>query len=261
MIVALLIALAASPFSFTPPKPTVGDAITISARATPFDVRPSAEFEVISATPTEVVLRTFRPGPLRMEITTHVPGEVPETGTLEIAVASVLAPDDKLEPAPLRPPKSLPPDNKPFWIAVGVAAGVAALLWGALALLLRRRAAPSIPSLPKFEDPSEVFRKALSLVRARSDDESKWVMLSAATRRYLAATDPSLGEELTSFELLTAMRRRARRERDVATIESILRGGDWTKFSPFGAPRVEIDTLVDAAEGLIPKPVAPEVAA
>ena len=44
-------------------------------------------------------------------------------------------------------------------------------------------------------------------------------------------------------------------------MESILRGGDWTKFSPFGAPRVEIGVLLDAAVALVPERAEPEVAA
>jgi hypothetical protein len=260
MIVAFLLALVTSPFTVSPAKPTIGDAITISAGGAPFEVRPSQEFEVVSTAPGEVVLRTFRPGPLRVEWATHPPGEVPESGVLEIEVASVLTRDDKLEPAPLRPPKPLPRENT-AWIATGIAAGVAALLWALLVLLQRRRAMPAVPALPKIEDPAEAFRADLAKVRALADDESKWVMLSAATRRYLARTDASLGAELTSRELLVAMRRTGRSDRDVSAVESILRGGDWTKFSPFGAPHASIDSLVTDAAGLIPRPAEEEAAA
>lgn len=260
MIVAFLLALVTSPFTVSPAKPTIGDAITIRAGGAPFEVRPSSEFEVVSTAPDGVVLRTFRPGPLRVEWATHPPGEVPESGTIEIEVASVLQRDDKLEPAPLRPPRPLPRENT-AWIATGIASGVAALLWGLLALLLRRRANPALPALPRVENPAETFRAALAKVRTLPDDESKWVTLSTATRRYLAATDAALGAELTSWELLTAMRRTARPDREVATVESILRGGDWTKFSPFGAPRLSIDALVDAAGELIRRPAEAEVAA
>ncbi|MFA6956672.1 MAG: hypothetical protein WC538_12450 [Thermoanaerobaculia bacterium] len=256
MIVAFLLALATSPFTFSPAKPTIGDAITIKASGASFEVRPSQEFEVVSTSPGEVVLRTFHPGTLRVEVVTHTPGEVTETGTLAIEVASVLAAgDEKLEPAPLRPPKELPRENT-AWIAIGIAAGAAALLWALLALLLRFRRMPAIPEIPQVEDPAEAFRAALAKLRTLGDDESKWVLLSSATRRYLASTEPSLGVELTSYELLATMRRAGRRADTVATVESILRGGDWTKFSPFGAPRVSIDTLVGAAAELIP--AAPE---
>lgn len=260
MIAVLLLTLVAAPFNVSPATPTIGDSITIAARGTPFELRPSPEFEVVSAVPDEIVIRTFRPGPLRVEWSTHRPGELPESGTLEIEVASVLARDDKLEPAPLRPPKPLPREGT-AWIATGITAGIAVLLWGLLALLLRRQANPALPALPAIEDPSAAFRAALVRLRTFQDDESKWVMLSAATRRYLAATDSALGAELTSFELLVAMRRAARREPDVATVEAILRGGDWTKFSPFGAPRLSIDDLVDAAGELIPRVAEGEAAA
>lgn len=260
MIVAFLIAIATSQLSYAPAKPTVGDPITIRMQGAPFEVRPSAEFEVVSVSPGEVVLRTFRPGPLRIEYATHVPGEVPTIATLEIPIASVLARDDKLEPAPLHPPKPLPRDDT-AWIASGVAAGVALLLWLALALLLRRRAAPALPKPPAFADPADAFRAALAGIGSLNDDEAKWVALSSATRTYLAATDPALGAELTSSELLSAMRRSGRRDAETAAVESILRGGDWTKFSPFGAPQVEIASLVDAAATLIPARVEQEVAA
>jgi hypothetical protein len=260
MIVAFLLALATSPFTFSPAKPTIGDAITIKASGAPFEVRPSEEFEVVSTGPGEVVLRTFHPGTLHVEVVTHTPGEVTESATLAIEVGSVLAGDDKLEPAPLRPPKPLPRENT-AWIATGVAAGVAALLWALVALLLRFRKAPAIPEIPAVEDPAETFRAALATVRTLRDDESKWVMLSSATRRYLAATDPSLGAELTSHELLSAMRRTGRRPETVSTVESVLRGGDWTKFSPYGAPSVSIDALVVAASELIPPRAESEAAA
>lgn len=260
MIVAFLLAVATSSFSYSPARPTIGDAIAIRSSGAPFEVRPSAEFEVVSSGPAEVVLRTFHPGTLHVEIVTHSAGEVPETGTLAIEVASVLASDDKLEPAPLRPPKALPRENTP-WIATAAAAGVAALLWALLALLVRLRARQAVPAIPRFEDPAEVFRAALSTIATLRDDEAKWVMLASATRSYLAATDPSLGTELTSYELLTAMRRAGRRADSVSTVESILRGGDWTKFSPFGAPNASIDTLLCYAAALIPPRTEGEVAA
>ncbi|MGK2857219.1 MAG: hypothetical protein ACSLFQ_08435 [Thermoanaerobaculia bacterium] len=260
MILALLIALVASQLSVSPATPTVGDAITLRMRGEPFEVRPSAEFEIVSASPNEVVIRSFRPGPLRVEYAVRVPGELPASGAAEIEIVSVLAPDDKLEPAPLRPPKPLPRDDR-AWIAIAVAAGVAALLWLALALLLRSRATAVLPGVPAFEDPADTFRAALERIRSLRDGEAKWVALSGATRVYLAATDPSLGVELTSSELLVAMRRSGRPNEETAAIESILRGGDWTKFSPFGPPRVEIASLVEDALALVPARVEREVAA
>lgn len=260
MIVALLVAILTSQVSFSPAKPTVGDAITIRMQGAPFEVRPSAEIEIVSASPQEVVLRSFRPGPLRVEYETRVPGEVPATGSVEIEIASVLARDDKLEPAPLRPPRPLPRDDT-AWIAIGVAACVALLLWLALALLLRRRGTSALPKLPVFEDPADAFRAALARIRLLDDDEAKWVALSSATRAYLAATDGALGVELTTSELLLAMRRSGRRAAETEAVESILRGGDWTKFSPFGAPKVEIASLVESAAALIPPRVEREAAA
>ncbi|MCM2315248.1 MAG: hypothetical protein NDJ92_08865 [Thermoanaerobaculia bacterium] len=260
MIVALLVAIVTSQVSFSPAKPTVGDAITVRMQGMPFEVRPSAEIEIVSASPDEVVLRTFRPGPLRVEYETRVPGEAPATGSMQIEIASVLARDDELEPAPLRPPKPLPRDDA-AWVAIGVAAGVALLLWLSLALLLRRRVTPAQPQLPAFGDPADSFRAALARIRSLDDDEAKWIALASATRTYLAATDASLGVELTTSELLLAMRRSGRRNGETTAVESILRGGDWTKFSPFGAPQVEIASLVDAAAKLIPARVEREAAA
>ena len=260
MIVALLIALATTTPSVSPAKPTVGDAISLRMQATPFEIRPSQEFEIVSSSPNEVVLRSFRPGPLRVEYATRVPGEVPADGTLEIEIVSVLARDDTLEPAPLRPPKPLPRDDT-AWIAIGIAAAAAALFWLALVLTLRRSVASALPALPSHEDPADAFRAALASIRALRDEEAKWVALSGATRQYLAATDRSLGIELTSSELLAAMRSPRRRDERSDVVESILRGGDWTKFSPCGAPRVEIGVPLDAAVALVPERAEPEVAA
>lgn len=260
MIIALLIAIATAPVTVAPAKPNVGDHITIRMEGTPFEIRPSDDFEVVSSASDQVVLRSFRPGPLRVEYATHAPGEVPAIGSVEIEIVSVLARDDNLEPAPLRPPKPLPHDDTAR-MTTAIAAAVAALLWLTLALLLRRRAAPALPELPAYHDPATVFRAALAKVRELDDDESKWVALSSATRTYLAATNRSLGEELTSTELIARMRGCWRSQEDVVAVESILRGGDWTKFSPFGAPRIEITSLVDDAASLIPSKVEPEVAA
>ena len=260
MIVAFLVAIAFAPVSVSPEKPTVGDAITLRMQGAPFEVRPSEEMEILSASPNEVVFRSFRPGPLRIEVATRTPGEVPTIDVVTVEIASVLAKDDALEPAPLRPPRPLPRDDT-AWIAIAIAAGVAALLWLALFLVSRRRSVATLPELPAYEDPADAFRAALARVRALHGDEAKWVALSGATRVYLAATDPALGVELTSSELLDAMRRLGRRVEETVAVESILRGGDWTKFSPFGAPRIEITALVDAAASLIPPKIEPEVAA
>lgn len=259
MILALLVAIATSPFTWSPAKPTVGDPITIRAGGAPFEVRPSPSLEVVSSAPGEVVVRSFTPGTLRVEYALHPPGEVPAIGTLEIEVASVLAKDDTLEPAPLRPPKPLPRENT-WIIATAAAAAIAGLLWALLALLVRRRK-PVVPELPRAEDPDAAYRAALARVAAPGEEAARWVELSTATRRYLAATDPALGAELTSFELLGAMRRAGRPAPDVATVEAILRGGDWTKFSPFGAPRASIDDVVRDAARLLPRPAQPEAAA
>src|SRR5207302_8677486 len=96
---ALLFLLIAT---FQPPRPTIGDPVTITFAA-PTTVDPSADYEVISRRGNTVVIRTFVPH------TITVKGHA-AAGPVSVMspIHSVLKPDGKLEPAPLHPPRPAP---------------------------------------------------------------------------------------------------------------------------------------------------------
>ena len=204
--------------TFTPARPTVGDLITVNFPA-PVAVQPSKDYEVVAQRGNSVVVRTFEP----ITFTLHTTG-----GEVMIPVSSVLKQGDILAPAPLKPPRAEAYPRRPL-IAIGIAALVAVLAWAVVFLLARRRIAK--PEM--VVDPAQRFRSART-----------WAALADATRRYLAATDPRLGMELTTRELLARC--------DDATVAEVLRQGDLEKFSPWGAAPGDFDALAQRALALIP---------
>ncbi len=219
--------------TFTPAGPTVGDPITVDFPA-PVTVQPSKDYEIVAQRGTRVVVRTFEPKTFVLHTS---------AGDVVIPVHSVLAGDDKLAPAPLKPPRAEGYPRAPF-VAIGVAALAALAAWAAVVLLARRRAAkPEI-----VLDPAERFRAGVLALR-----RDQWAQLADITRRYLAATDPRLGAELTTRELLARC--------DDPTIAEILRQGDLEKFSPWGAAPGDFQALARRALTLIPEPVTEEKAA
>ncbi|MDP9360229.1 MAG: hypothetical protein M3P29_02130 [Acidobacteriota bacterium] len=210
--------------TFQPPRPTVGDPITIDF-AMPTVVDPSADYEVVSRNGNRVVIRTFVPH------TIAVTGRAADGPvSVMVPIHSVLKADDKLEPAPLKPPKSEPWPRLPF-IAIGVAALAAIAAWVAVVLLAKRRmATPRIVVVPVDE-----FRaRVLALQRAAAP--MRWARLADAVRAYLAAVRADLGAELTTSEIL-------QRIGDDATIAQVLRQGDLEKFSPWGAAAASFDEV------------------
>ena len=89
---------------YRPAQPTVGDLVTIEY-SEPVTVKPSPDYEIVSRTPTRVVVRTFEPRP----ITVHSTG-----ADVVIGIKSVLAPNDALKPAPMQPPR-VRRDDGPRW--------------------------------------------------------------------------------------------------------------------------------------------------
>src|SRR6266702_1890431 len=114
--------------TFQPARPTVGDPITIDFAATTA-VDPSPDYEVLSRNGRQVVIRTFVPHTIAVTGKT-ADGPV----SVMIPIHSVLKPDDKLEPAPLKPPKAEPWPRLPF-VAIGIAALAAIAAWTAVVLL------------------------------------------------------------------------------------------------------------------------------
>lgn len=250
MILFLLLVTA----TFRPPAPTVGDPITIEFPA-PVVLDPSPAYEVVSGGTTTFIIRSFDPKPFALS------GQMGNIRfrNLIVPMKSVLQPMDSMEPAPLRPPVSNEPSRVPL-IAIAAAAAIAALAWAGVVLLARRllpRAAE--PPMP----PVEKFRAAVRALRSASG-EGRWAGLADASRQYIAAMDSSLGEELTTSELLRAMEGRA--GAPTPLLAEILRQGDLEKFSPWGSPPGDFLALADRALAIPdffepPPPAEEEVAA
>src|SRR3954454_16893265 len=117
--------------TFTPEKPMIGDAVTITFAA-PTTVEPSADYEVVSQRGNSVGIRTFVPH------TITVNGRAADGPvSVMIPIHSVLKADDKLEPAPLKPPKAEPWPRLPF-VAIGIAALAAIAAWAAAVVMLAK---------------------------------------------------------------------------------------------------------------------------
>lgn len=246
MIFLLLVVTA----SFSPAAPTIGDAITLEFDQ-PVVLEPSEAFEILSQKGNSVVIRTFRPAPV--ELSGRI-GNV-KFQKLIIPVTSVLQPDDNLQPAPLKPPAPSPASLVPIR-AIGAAALAAVIAWLAVYLLARRteRAAIGLPELPA----ADRFRLSVAELRSEPSRGDRWAALADATRRYLAATELTVGIEMTTAEMSRAIALTNLRPQDV--IVTILRQGDLEKFSPWGARPGDFDALAERALELIPAPPV-EVAA
>jgi hypothetical protein len=222
--------------TFEPAKPTVGDPVTITF-ASPTAVDPSADYEVISRRGNSVVIRTFVPHTIAVNGRSS-DGPV----SVMIPIHSVLKADDKLEPAPLKPPKPEPWPRMPF-VVIGIAALAAIAAWTAVVMLAKRLVmTPRVVIVP-----AEEFRRRVRSLR--SDAPKRWAALADVVRAYLAAVRSDLGVELTTSELLARLdaerageppavqppgRRRYERG-GAALVETILRQGDLEKCSPWGA--------------------------
>ena len=232
--------------TFQPAKPTIGDPVTITF-ASPTTVNPSAGYEVVSRNGNSVVIRTFVPH------TITVNGRAADGPvSVTIPIYSVLTPDDKLQPAPLKPPKPEPWPRLPF-VAIGIAALAGVVAWTAVVMLAKRRVTtPHVLIIP-----ADDFRRRVRSLRA--DAPKRWATLADAVRAYLAAVRVDLGAELTTSELLSHLAgeppavqppSRRRYEGDangVALVETILRQGDLEKFSPWGAAPADFDGVAARA--------------
>lgn len=226
--------------TFSPAKPTVGDPITITFAA-PTTVEPSADYEIVSRRGNTVVIRTFAPH------TIAVNGRAADRPvSVMIPIHSVLKPDDKLEPAPLKPPRAEPWPRMPF-VSIGIAALAAIAAWAAVVMLAKRR----VPKPQIVVVPAEEFARRVRALR--SDTPKRWATLADIVRAYLAAVRSDLGAELTTSELLSRI--------DHSTIATILRQGDLEKFSPWGAAPADFDDVAKRALDLPSWAEPPEVPA
>jgi hypothetical protein len=238
--------------TFQPARPTVGDPITIDFAA-PTTVDPSPDYEVVSRNGRQVVIRTFVPRTIAVSGKT-ADGPV----SVMIPIHSVLKPDDKLEPAPLKPPRAESWPRMPF-VAIGVAALCAIAAWTAVVLLARRRKPKPVVVIV----PAELFRSRVLKLR-RAAIGMRWAHLADAVRGYLAAVRADLGAELTTKELLARVGEGdqlhevageppavqppgRRRYEGLDAIAQILHQGDLEKFSPWGSAPADFDDAVNRA--------------
>jgi hypothetical protein len=218
--------------TFQPPRPTIGDPVTITFPS-PTTLDTSANYEVIARNGNSVVIRTFVPH------TIAVTGRAADGPvSVMIPIHPVLKPDDKLEPAPLKPPKPEAWPRMPF-VAIGIAALAAIAGWASLVMLANRLVSkPHIVFVPADE-----FRRRLRTLR--SDSPKRWAALADAVRAYLALVRLDFGAELTTSELLARID--AERAGGAALVGAILRQGDLEKFSPWGATAADFDAIAGQA--------------
>lgn len=220
--------------TFQPARPSVGDPITIRFAA-PTVLDPSPDYEVVSRSGNSVVIRTFVPHTITVK-GHSADGPV----SVMIPIHSVLKADDKLEPAPLIPPKPEPWPRLPF-VAIAIAALAAAAAWTAVVLLAKRRVTKPVVVVV----PVEQFLARVQALR-RGASPMRWAYLADAVRTYLAQVRDDLGAELTTSELLSRIEEVEPGERR-RHVGEILRQGDLEKFSPWGAAPLSFDDAVTRA--------------
>jgi hypothetical protein len=233
--------------TFRPAQPTIGDSITIDFQAPVVTLDPSPEYDILVTRGSRVVIRSFEPKPF------PISGRVGNVVFRDMVVPmrTVLKPRDDLRPAPLKPPRGEAYPRLPF-MAIAIAALLAALGWATVVLLARRVAVTKVIEPPL---PADVrFRNTVMALRDDVSAERRWARLADATREYLAAIDPSLGLELTTWEVLSVEQTLL----SVPIICEILRQGDLEKFSPWGALPSDFATLATRALELAPEPLIEE---
>jgi hypothetical protein len=214
--------------TFHPARPTIGDPVTINF-AVPTTVDASADYEVVSHSGNSVVIRTFVPH------TITVGGRSADGAvSIVIPIHSVLKPDDKLEPAPLKPPRPESWPRLPF-VAIGIAVLAAAGAWTGVVLLARKEVSrPRVVVVP-----AEELRSRVLALQRDARAAMRWARLADAVRGYLAAVRGEFGSELTTAELLVRIGNETKDHRRY--VAPILRQGDLEKFSPWGAPPESFD--------------------
>ncbi len=232
--------------TFHPAHPTVGDRITVDfPRSVVLDRSPA--YEIVLQHGSRAVVRTFEPKPFALSGTT----DGVRFRNLVVPVRSVLAAGDAMQPAPLKPPQRLPMPRAPF-VAIGVAALVAAAAWAGLLALHRRRAAS------RARRAGHSSGGALPGGRGVFDGEAAGAAMGLSRRSH-----PDLPRRARirgrphELQLLASLGGHE-------LIAEILRRGDLEKFSPWGAPPGDFSALAQRAltipDEFEPAPVAEEAA-
>src|SRR5258708_4577609 len=190
MLTALALTLA---IRVSPPKPAIGDLITIDTGKGPVALQKSSDYEVVSQNGGRVVVRTFVPKPFTVDGTAGG-----EAFRQVVPVRSALKPKDDLTPAPLAPPRPEPKLRLPS-ILIAVAALLAVAAWTWLLFRARRERSPEIvlPPLTAVER----YRTAVEALRASPRTPKRWSRLAEALRDSLAASHHLIPDRPTT-ELL-----------------------------------------------------------
>lgn len=224
MMIPILLVVTAS---FRPAKPTVGDLITIRFDK-PVILDRSPAYELVQQSGNTVVIRSFRPH--SFPISGHV-GAVPFRNMV-VPMRSVLKPGDKMEPAPLKPPRQEPYPRGPF-IAIAIAALAAIAAWTAAAL--RRR--PEVEAKPA-RSPADQLRATVAELRRDPNAARRWAKLADAVREYLAASS-NISRDLTTTEVVSIL--------NAPALHEVLHQGDLEKFSPWGPKPADFDDVAQRA--------------
>ena len=216
--------------TFHPAKPAVGDLISIDfPQRTTLDTSPS--FEVVTHTQQHYVIRTFEPKPIALS---GVAGEV-RFRNLVVPVRSVLGAKDAQKPSPLKPPHPLPSPELPL-ILIAAALLAAIAVWTTVWFRARKRRI--VPQ--RILTPAEQFRASIDQAKT---SKQRWATLADAVRGYLAQR--GYGAELTTSQLLPLL------PHEHELIAEILRHGDYEKFSPWGAPQGDFDSLTARTHAIL----------
>jgi hypothetical protein len=225
-MIAILLLISAT---FHPAHPSVGDLITVDFEKAPVVLKASPEYELVSQQGKRVVIRTFKPRPFALS---GVAGDV-AFRNMVVPVRSVLAPNDPLAPAPLKPPRAEPYERMPF-IAIAIAALAAAAAWFAVFRMSKRPPVAAATPMATLLPPEERFRRAVALLLSRPQP-LRWAGLADALRAYLAATDV-ISADLTTTEAL-------------AVIPSVSEGSGWALRDDAGvSPARPRRSLADARD-------------
>ncbi|HVT43496.1 MAG TPA: hypothetical protein VMT00_03820 [Thermoanaerobaculia bacterium] len=249
-MIGILLFLGQMTVGIGPASPTVGDRILVefpveaSARIA---LDPSPDYELVSTQGNRVVLRSFRPGDLRVSGRIERDGAMTTFRDLEIRIASVLQADDSLQPAPLKPPQPAPADSFPL-VITGAAGALALLAWLGVILLAGRKPSPAVPAPPT--DPRSDFERIVRGIRGRPQGRGNFIVLGDALRRYLARIDQRLGRELTTRELEEQLQIEGIDTETVELIIEILTQADLAKFSPWGPGESSAIALAERALAL-----------
>jgi hypothetical protein len=209
----------------------------------------------------EVVLAPMEVGELvlpELEVTVRPsdgdPVAAVPTDAVTVSVATVMAPEDEGQPAPLHDPigvGGLPWESILPWLVVTAPLIALAVWWW------RRRSGPAsegvAPALPPFDELQRLVR-ALGGRVGREPAEGVCDQLATGLRRYLERRSGEPALEMTSHELNGLCRRREWPGEVHRSVHEVMRVADGVRYARSRVAEVElrrvVDRAVEAGQGL-----------